>query len=75
MEIVSQFDGKFTYIPSSLINFLMRKFTHWFFGKILAKSNEFEGSPWEEKVKSNPEFYNWIESKLEKIHQHQKIVS
>jgi hypothetical protein len=42
-------------------NYIFRKFASTFVGKIIEKGKKFAGSPWEKAVKSNPEFYDWVD--------------
>ena len=58
--------GKFKFIPDKVINFLLRKFSFYLFDKMIKKGENFEGSPYEKKVLEKPDFYEWIDIKVNK---------
>lgn len=62
---IGNFDAKLAFAPAGVVNYILRKFSHMMFEKLLSLGSEkkFKGSIWEKNMEKNKEFYDWIEEK------------
>lgn len=48
---------KLNYLPQFILNMSARKFAFDYFKNIIKMNKNFKNSPWEKKIRENPEFY------------------
>jgi hypothetical protein len=61
------------FIPDALINFVMKHVSIRFLKKIVnifEEVNNSEHNQWKNRIKANPEFYEWLRRKLEVYHKY-----
>ncbi|EWS71382.1 START-2 domain protein, putative (macronuclear) [Tetrahymena thermophila SB210] len=66
---VCNMDAHLKLVPDSIINLVLRKFAYFLFEKMIEQNKKFKGSKWEQNMKNNPEFYEWIEREYQKFFQ------
>ncbi|KAL4476819.1 hypothetical protein ABPG72_010656 [Tetrahymena utriculariae] len=66
---VCNMDAHLKLVPDSIINLVLRKFAYFLFEKMIEQNQKFKGSKWEQNMKNNPEFYDWIEREYQKFFQ------
>ena len=65
VRLASKVDMKLNFLPQFIINMSARKFAFNYFKNIMKVNNKFKGSEWEEKIKKNPDFYRFFQSKVD----------
>jgi hypothetical protein len=58
-------DFKLSFLPLFIVTASARIFTFNYFENIVKRAKNFKGSKWEAKVKSNPDMYNFFQSKID----------
>lgn len=71
VRIASNVDLKMNYLPNFIlslasrkVNYVIMKFAFTYFINIMKNQKHFEKSAWAEKLKSNPEFYEFFKQKV-----------
>ncbi|KAL4461803.1 hypothetical protein ABPG72_017067 [Tetrahymena utriculariae] len=67
VKIVLNVDYKIPLVPKSIQNWCARKFSLYFFEKIIKKATNFQGTNWEKAMIKNKEFYDWLESQIQEF--------
>lgn len=66
---IANVDPKITFLPSRVLNWLVRKTTTMLIERMLKKAQVLEGTPWE-KAMQHPDkkvFYDWLNAKVEEV--------
>lgn len=61
---VGSFDMHLSFVPDSVVNYVIRKFSFSLFERMFAIGHRIEGTEWEKKIQQNKEFYDWVEERL-----------
>jgi hypothetical protein len=67
MRGVTNVNPKIGFLPNSVINWFLRKSGALLFGRLASKAKNIEGTLWEEKMKTNTEFYGWLTNRLDEV--------
>ena len=73
LTLLGKGDPKLKFIPNVLVNFVMKHVSMHFLKrimKIFKEVNESQNNQWKIAIENNPEFYNWLKTKLELYHKY-----
>jgi len=65
VRLASKVDMKLNFLPQFIVNMSARKFAFDYFKNIIKMNKNFKGSPWEAKIKKNPDFYGFFRKRVE----------
>jgi hypothetical protein len=65
IRLASKIDMKMDFIPKFILFRSARVFAFDYFKNIIDRIKNFKGSPWEKKLKENPEMYKFFRKKLD----------
>lgn len=62
-------DMKLNFIPLSILDYACQTFGQEFFINLMKVSKKFQGSLWEERIRQNPDTYNFFKSIITQYYQ------
>lgn len=65
VRLASKVDLKLNFLPQFILNMSARKFAFDYFKNIIKVNKNFKGSPWEKKIKQNPDYYGFFRKRIE----------
>ncbi|CAD8177057.1 unnamed protein product [Paramecium octaurelia] len=65
IKAVNNCDPQLSLVPTWLVALIARKFAFQLIEKIVKYTKNFEKYPWYKKTQENPEFYQWLQNKID----------
>ncbi|CAD8183574.1 unnamed protein product [Paramecium octaurelia] len=65
IKAVNNSNPQLSFVPTWLVALIARKFAFQLIEKIVKYTKNFEKYPWYKKTQENPEFYQWLQNKID----------
>ncbi|CAD8080141.1 unnamed protein product [Paramecium primaurelia] len=65
IKAVNNCNPQLSFVPTWLVALIARKFAFQLIEKIVKYTKSFEKYPWYKKTQENPEFYQWLQNKID----------
>ncbi|CAD8111055.1 unnamed protein product [Paramecium sonneborni] len=65
IKAVNNCNPQLSFVPTWLVALIARKFAFQLIEKIVKYTKNFEKYPWYKKTQENPEFYSWLQNKID----------
>ncbi|CAD8169009.1 unnamed protein product [Paramecium pentaurelia] len=65
IKAVNNSNPQLSFVPTWLVALIARKFAFQLIEKIVKYTKSFEKYPWYKKTQENPEFYQWLQNKID----------